>query len=1682
MNSWKYSEKFCNKYGADYRGKINWTKSGGICQNWGSQTPVTHTFGTSSNYPATYEYRTSYADKTSTGDMGTGTIKSGEYHNYCRTMNVKDGKPTEDGQPAKTGTTYGNNYGSGANANKNDDGLMGNTNKNEKDLNGDTSESKRPTPWCFFKADRYGVNIPTHTDDAVWGTDSGEFLSMADWNKGDKRSYNLFDKIGKASTGGMHMTHANTAAQRCWVANPEYTRWDCHDAEDNTDQDEIHGNFFNNLIIGDGSYESVIEVRASGNHKHPEHLFKRMVISKDQNNITTNIEKNQGWTALANQITPNSAESLNTQEHWIRIKLASLIDIHKIYIQDGGKNISSLPILVSTYEHHPESEPVGNTTMRKNNGFVKLLYRGQNYVKHITQFNNSGSAELTVDKPAKTVLIRFIKPVFVNNFSISQIIITRIYHNYEMNYNKNKNEFELFDYSGHKKKLIKHGEPSIMNFSSGYGVNFTKNSHYKLGNKIPIRDNQQIQSNSTNPETIKPIVMIGCWFKKPFVDTNDYHVLVSNDIGTFMPCVIDKDQNKLGCLLGNREFRDSGIRIGELKNGWHYLMIFATSSNIRYYINGIFDNSTNGDGSSGICINLPTFYMDNISIIGNSNTASNPWGMLSNLNIYCNWGKRYNDENSKKIQIDPSTNYDVQRQQYVRKQWARISANTDWKKQTCPNHSTLIKKAINTAKSTATSANNHKLKRVQKEFEKEIKEAVQRAENFAYKKILTFVSNSKNVVIWPNIHIKGKKIKLVAGDLNAANNQLAGATSIGIKNIQVYGNVNKKKKDWITDPNTKVELSSQPNVTNIIDYVSSRSYRSDKSGDEDDSIASVSCPNNEYLTSCKCYSPTGSCEGANMMIDNEQYQKSGGQRLNAMKKYKCVAHNKKFGSGVYAQAVCSKFTGIKNDTFSLENGPKSGVNTEQVGGTHMVSGVTNIGFSEVSCNNNANNDGVPRYMVGCTCVSNNNGCDGSQMIQETNQDEKVTKCKVFARPNGDVQAQALCMKIEGDKKMPNVSQKTLISKNKSGTKDDDPISLKCEDGYSLIDGDCKSETGSCDGARLYPEKNEVVAHNKEYGTGVHATANCMKFNIIDDNCIDGSLNTECITGSDKRFPSITFTFDKMIDIEKIVIYNRGDNKHDNNLPLNIHIYDDHDHIIMTGIKRNYHTPIEITNIPPKPPAGCKGFDDLNITDKGYALTPDGKQEFRQWADIRGIGKKCDYCRVVGKDKRMISCALGNNSYNQYAYNSIAGVDMGLRNPAPTQFFSPECNKDKDNFCYLKLLDDGKKTRIECLENTPSGFGEICVPPDQDSNYFGLSGKQILKQRNPFDTSKCVLNTYENNYNTYKVDAGFYWPRIGRYFLFKNSILDSTNVVIFNELDSYDDNEIHDTPLIMNDFNWEGVHFDSIDATLFTDIDPVSPNMTGLEIVYFFLNDQCIKYNLKSDSIINSGVKGSVNIKTEFEDLPFESIDSACYLGDGNCIFFKENQFVTYNMKAKLEGRKCCGTPSYMSQTPMFSQIPFTASIDSAICFYDTPEKYILFFKNDQVIEFNKYENKVKCSTNSKTIAPGTSITDFYTNATNNKSIWDIQIDTAFNTIRTKSSDKKIIKDLENETKKRDPKRMDCGPKKQKSSGNTCKDNKELVQQLKTDKKLLQTRLNLAKQNNNTAVTASNAIDDFTDFF
>merc|ERR1711988_152890 len=104
----------------------------------------------------------------------------------------------------------------------------------------------------------------------------------------------------------------------------------------------------------------------------------------------------------------------------------------------------------------------------------------------------------------------------------------------------------------------------------------------------------------------------------------------------------------------------------------------------------------------------------------------------------------------------------------------------------------------------------------------------------------------------------------------------------------------------------------------------------------------------------------------------------------------------------------------------------------------------------------------------------------------------------------------------------------------------------------------------------------------------------MKLNVIDDNCIDGNLDTECRTGGSEELPYIDFKFNKNILIKKIVIYNRTDDNKRDNYPLKIHLFDNYDHIILTGSKETKDSSIIIENKPPDPPLGCKNFDQLNI--------------------------------------------------------------------------------------------------------------------------------------------------------------------------------------------------------------------------------------------------------------------------------------------------------------------------------------------------------------------------------------------------------------------------------------------------------------------------------------------------------
>ena len=1588
-----YSEKFCNAEGGDYRGRISWTKTGSRCQKWNSNIPTPHIYQPSkfksmrtvrpgqrpTNYPITSE----------------SELDTDYDHNYCRTIsNVPTEVPSDgSGGEGRDGGVW--------NKVKPNDGIRGNSDKQ--------------TPWCIASVDRNNNSYDPGTETNVFG--GGESNKHNDleyydhgaknnaehrYKKGHYKSINLFHRIDKNGNGARSRTQ-NFGAQRCWVAHDNYLAWDCIDAADNPLSDkkkQTHGIHNSNILIEGGSYEIISKLTTSGDDG------KIIVDNTDRNGPKNMFKKNeQGWEAKEKGV------SQNNQEHWIRIELKDAIRINEIHILNKNK-IPAAPIELHTYESMNPLNTYGTL------GYNKIEYINSTSQKKIQNtfptnkpmtFKKGFNDPNYANKETKIILITFPRTVkFNNGFGIKQISIVRKHNNYEVNYNRTSKKWELFDYSTIKNELIQDTAPKLLEFSSGYGLFFTGNQHLKCKYKLPIKLYHKLELDGTEPTMVKPIVMISCWFKvSASSETNSSRVLVSDEDGEFMPCVIDSDQNRLGCVIGNindeSNFHYSGISIGELKKGWHYLVLFYTGKNIYYYLNGKNPNNTkegkkegkNFQSYSGMC-KITSGAMDNIYIIGNSRNKSNPWGYMSNLNLYCYWNKRYKDDDTMKNPVEINEDLFEKMETYVLRNWDH--GQNKWNDYTCPDHSKTIQTAVNTAKARAVSANKHHLKQIKNKFQKDIKYQVQNAEDDAYKNILEYVSQNDNVIMWNSINVKGKKVQLTV--------QKEQSTDLEITNIQIYGNYNNQpSKNWVVDLNTTVDLSSQPNTEFTIDIDKIRSDKGQKSESTNYAKSTIGCNTNEHLISCKCFSTDQSCKGSKIIPDTLTKKYTGNEQI----KYLCEATNKTGGGGVHAQVQCAKLTNttLPKDSFILM--PEKPITETSK-------------HSEVSCPSGASGEkSSPYYMINCSgsaADTNNAVCANSEILQveaddNENADKKIV-CRAYPAVAGNpVSAQALCMKIPGESTLPNVSQiikKSHPSNERSAPKDGSTANISCPESYNLIDGDCNSAIGNnaCDSSQIDPTKNEITAYNASHGEGVSATANCMKFNIINDNCRDNNLTTRCTTGKTNKNPTITFTFDKLINIEKIVIYNREYDKN-SNLPLHINIIDDHDHIIMTGVKDDYNTQIKIINTPPNPPEGCKGFDYLNITDKGYALI-NNKPAFRQWADVRGIGKKCDYCRITGsKDTKMVSCALGNNTFNQYAYNSNAGIKDDVINP-PTQYMYPESNDKKDDFCYLKESPDDKRSTIECLKNTSSGFGEVFKPSDQDVNYAGLTGDQILANRKPLDTSGCIMNTFEDNYTNNSVDAGFYWPHMKKYFLFKNSILDATTMVIFKEFDAVDDTT-NMAPLIMNVNNWPGIHFDKIDATLFLDVDPFRPDNKDQQLVFFFSNKLCIAYDLVEDKVVklSGSVSRSSTINDYFpylEKCGFDTIDSACYIGDGICYFFKNNQFIIYDLNNMMAPCNMSSSKNYISQTPTFSKLPFTSGIDSAICFYNPSieikqnnptETTVLFFKDEQYIEWNINTNVVHNDTGVHYhIQPSININE----NENYVNLWKIELDESFSRVRT----------------------------------------------------------------------------------
>lgn len=1301
--------------------------------------------------------------------------------------------------------------------------------------------------------------------------------------------------------------------------------------------------------------------------------------------------------------------------HWPDGKY--LQNIHKPFIYKEMKD-------AGTYNGYPTLLSPAADATDKNSGYMTKGLTGL----YSYTFNNP------ID--AKFILIRF--KTRTVNYGIGNFKLYRVYNNFQLNY-ANTN-LELQDQSGYKiknSKLLSSKEVNFINNINELGkvniidgtdgakiIDFSRGT-YKLAQEIPVKNDK--------------IMMFSVWMKLPIKATNEYHFLVTftGDLSSenkgqlFSPITINTDQNTLGCYYEN-QFISSNIYLGELKEGWHNLIVFinpignpnGTDPNLRkgniiYYLNGLRSSNTTWCGKiSGISDDQGISMKDyKFSCIGSDGSANYWTPHISNLEIYLNFGHQFiQPPHSSKLMIYKSSRistdqiktylYDrditgvsdeslVKINKYkigylsqgmmdniVEYKTSLLKRSTKiWKKNTCPSHVSLIKGAVNAAKALAVRANRDKLEREQNKLNNIIKSEIEAAKLEAHSEVIDYVSNSSNLIIWDNVdkHLLGqiKSLELVVPRL----------TTLAIKNIQLLGEFQNMQSDWIQHKETKVHLSTLPKIKSEIEASNSISVTGKKSEATPGAVSFAECPEQYWLTGCKAYSNDGLSNNSTII-------------KNKNKKHICKAFNSTNGNGVNAVAQCVDFKGnnISSNSFKVFKSDPMQEDEISLGcdsTEYDQKELTLLGCSAHTANSSNCIDSV--YMKNedgeakCFAKRRTQNCASAKISLNAN-------CMISERPSIDTRS-----KILMENGITNISKDIRKSENPSLNVRGDKIMESCKPGYILLDGGCSSASpDSCAyKSSPYSELNEFISENNdEYGNGVYSHANCAKFNIIDDNCIDGNLLTLCAT--DRQFrPKITFTFGESIKPLKLIIWNRHLEDSSENLPLHINLKDQFGNIVLTGIKKDYNSNIIIKNNIKMPPQGCNNpYDDFgNNFNPGSALADDenisSQPSYRRWVNIStkpddAKNNTCNFVRIINKNNSKYLAVSDPETRKSESIVS-ANNPFGEKNPFGKWNSLYMHNESETN--YLDFCGVSDKNQLRCLKVSNQGYTEVIKPSDQEYSYEGKTGEEIKKSRMKFDTSQCITNEQIAIDDEYECNAGFYCSKLGYYYLFKNSKLDNDNIVLWREFTIEENQENENlTCAIMNETNWPGVstQFNKIDATLYFDFDPEDEdNIT--EIVYFFSGNNYIKFDLQKNEPVKdleNKLDYVKNIKSGFfNNLPFNTITSACYIGNNKCLFFNGDKYIdgTIDNNSLLFS----GNVGYLTNNSIFKHINIFEKYDLILWFYNLEKQNILFFNKNNMIDFDTENNKNRCNPSYSRFVTDKLIKEF------NYGLWDIDLSNLF---------------------------------------------------------------------------------------
>lgn len=811
------------------------------------------------------------------------------------------------------------------------------------------------------------------------------------------------------------------------------------------------------------------------------------------------------------------------------------------------------------------------------------------------------------------------------------------------------------------------------------------------------------------------------------------------------------------------------------------------------------------------------------------------------------------------------------------------------------------------------------------------------------KKLSKWILKPENVFTW-NIDrddIIGNEV-VISSTKPISNNR-----ALKIGNIQVWGtgiysaaSPDTTEQDWAKHKDTKVKLSSNDgnptllhNITNNIVF---------KKGNEENDESDITCDNKYTMTSCSCYSDSGSCEGASIIGKT------------------CTAKSKKCGGKVQARAVCVKFDG-------------SEININSTNEKKSTTGESKV---EVKCTN------PNQVMTSCNCKAskqykgNNQLCKGANIERDNENNPICTAYKNiddFAG-NGQIKAVATCATIKGSK----LRYTKHNSKNKSSISNlgENAKSIaKCKYNEKLIGCNCYSNPNDsnmnniCRGVTIEGNTDKIciaesihntISQNERYP--VYADATCAQFDVNSKNCTNDILYTydndndkvdnSCKTKSTDTEQTITVTLPKNVNIKKIIIYSNTFHEDETSTdlyPIEVRIKKNGNLSISKICTKTDCTEPNCTKIecainepnPELPPEIQSVKPNFYLDNENNLI--DNTDKFKGWHNTHSVNYK-SYCRLL-KDKtesppmNYLDC-IDPFTGAIMKYNDISTAD----NRAP--FMKDVTGNGLDDYCYCN------KDRLMYLKNNGDKFlKDNLYVIDNNSKYCKTGNKKLIN--NVRSTLLNCKNEYDKNENEkFSIDASFYNKHNQKYYIFKNIRMDGKKYVMFCEV-GLDHKISEDYPQFMSKDYWGNIpdtFYNHIDETIYS----------GVGSVYFISGSDVCEVNINGDKFSvkqKKSIEDTFNITEENKEFK-ENIKTGFYRKDteDNYVLIKDNKYIINENNINTTSSEHI---SNLLDPTNNNNINYD-EIRTILHIYgtNTPNNTYLFM-NNKIIEYNLNENKIE---------------------------------------------------------------------------------------------------------------------------